>query len=411
MNVEVPDKEGEQLNPFKLQRNLIRLENFLQPFEENVHSLGSITRWENPVVSFMAFTIYMVIIYKDWLLPAIFLTIVSVFTFTYLRHKGRSFGDEIENIANYKEETAKDLSMRDQISILINVSRRSQGHAGLGSDILEKIRNVLLWREPELTKPVVLVCGMVFVCSLLFPFSFLVRTSGLGLGIHIFIIQYVFSRYPRLNRKYNKVEELISQLKTDAEYEMEIKKIKKNLKKSPKIARSESAIQSTSSLNTTSAMSSSSLNSLDCSEITTLASFHDTFQLPTSEIPLPTWKNGRRCILVNKEKYFAVGFKTGKMYVTNNYLLFERHKTVSSKNVVIHMETIKTITKAKLHQWVPGGGKAIEVKVKDSSKTLVFVFQVNIFGPIVNRDEAFDSIMEVGVTNDYLWAKTKESTQ
>uniref|UniRef100_T1IJH8 GRAM domain-containing protein n=1 Tax=Strigamia maritima TaxID=126957 RepID=T1IJH8_STRMM len=354
--VEVLNDEGEQLSPSKLKRNLLRLGNFLNPFEELLQSFRSIIRWENPPLSFTVFTIYMVIIYKDWLLSTIFLIIVSVFFYTYLRHKGWSFGNEVENITNYSNlEIEKDLGMRDQISILFTVARRAQNHAGLGSDILEKMRNLLLWREPELTKPVVIFCSVALVCSLLFPFFFLVRMAGLGLGV-----------------------------------------------------RSVSAVQNNSTLRSN--VSSSSFNTLETQEISTPASFHNIFQLPVYEIPMSSWKNGRRCILVNKEKIFALGFKIGNMYLTNNYLCFESSKTASSKNVIIHLDTIKTITKAKLYQWVPGGGKAIEIKINNSRKVFIFVFQVHIFGPIVNRDEAFDSIMGIGFTNDYIWAKTNESS-
>uniref|UniRef100_T1IHT6 GRAM domain-containing protein n=1 Tax=Strigamia maritima TaxID=126957 RepID=T1IHT6_STRMM len=385
--------ELEQLSPSKLKKNLVRLGHFLDLIEEFRHLLGSITRWENPAASFMTFTVYMVIIYKDWFLSTIFLSIIAVFLFTYLRHKGWVFGNEGEYIMySSTSEIEKNLSIREQISVITNVNRRSQNHAGMAADALEKIRNVLLWREPELTKPVVI---------------FLVQLSGLGIGIHVFIIQYVFSRFPRFNKKYNKVDEFISQLKNDAEYELEIKKIKKDMKKTPKKAYSLSATQSISTLTLTSDdVDSSSLKPLETPEIITPASFHDTFRLPISETPVSPWKNGRRCILVGKEKYFAVGFKIGRMYLTNNYLCFERSKTVRAKNVIIPLETIQTITKAKLYQWVPGGGKAIEIKTEDTRKPLVFVFQVHIFGPIVNRDEAFDSIMKVGVTNEYVWAET-----
>ena len=53
----------------------------------------------------------------------------------------------------------------------------------------------------------------------IFQFENLSVFPGLGLGVKIFIINYLYSKYPRLKKKYDNTYRLWLTLPTDAEYE------------------------------------------------------------------------------------------------------------------------------------------------------------------------------------------------
>jgi len=298
------------------------------------------------------------------------------------------------------------------------VGRRSQNDAGKGADLLEKLRNLVLWRDPVTTRQAVTVISIGLIFSLLLPPYILFRIAGLAIGIQIFIIQYLFFRFPRLKKRYDRVEPFLKQLKNDEEFEKEKKQLKKELKRNAPV-RSQSMLTNSNTLSsnnssTNLSQSSSSLNQdvpdspAPTSPVPT--TFNELFQLPISEVPVSAWQSGRRCTLVNKEKVFAAGFRAGKLYLTNNYMCFEKSKTVSSKNLVIPLETVKSVTKARLYHWIPGGGKTLEVKIKGSRKVFVFVFPIQMFGPLVSRDEAYQSILQIGIANDYAWAKNNQQS-
>uniref|UniRef100_F7AIC1 GRAM domain containing 4 n=2 Tax=Monodelphis domestica TaxID=13616 RepID=F7AIC1_MONDO len=78
--------------------------------------------------------------------------------------------------------------------------------------------------------------------------------------------------------------------------------------------------------------------------------------------------------------------RNGVLYVTENYLCFESSKSGSSKrNKVIKLVDITGIQKYKVLSVLPGSGMGIAVSTPSTQKPLVF-------GAMVHRDEAFETI-------------------
>lgn len=54
------------------------------------------------------------------------------------------------------------------------------------------------------------------------------------------------------------------------------------------------------------------------------------------------------------------------------------------------------MSKAKPFQLLPGSGMSLEIKLADN--------KVFTFGAIVNRDDAFDSLIQAGIEQNLAWA-------
>lgn len=115
--------------------------------------------------------------------------------------------------------------------------------------------------------------------------------------------------------------------------------------------------------------------------------FHEIFNLTENERPLAVCENGWRCCLINRDRKMPTDYiRNGVLYVTENYLCFESSKSGSSKrNKVIKLVDITDIQKYKVLSVLPGSGMGIAVSTPSTQKPLVF-------GAMVHRDEAFETI-------------------
>jgi len=120
------------------------------------------------------------------------------------------------------------------------------------------------------------------------------------------------------------------------------------------------------------------------------------FKLPSSETILPGWEDGKRCALMDKEKPFS-NVKHGRLFLTQSYLCFEKSRSSSGKGIVMKLETIISINKAKPIGIMPGTGMALEVHVRGVEKPY-------IFGAIIGRDDVFESIKATGRAANIPWA-------
>ncbi|XP_052429703.1 GRAM domain-containing protein 4 [Carassius gibelio] len=125
------------------------------------------------------------------------------------------------------------------------------------------------------------------------------------------------------------------------------------------------------------------------SHSTKKGAFHEVFNLPENEKPLPVCENGWRCCLINRDRKMPTDYiRNGMLYVTENCLCFESSSTrsgSSKKNKVIKLVDITDIQKYKVLSVLPGSGMGISIATPSTQKPLVF-------GAMVHRDEAFETI-------------------
>jgi len=122
----------------------------------------------------------------------------------------------------------------------------------------------------------------------------------------------------------------------------------------------------------------------------------DKFKLPSSETILPGWEDGKRCALMDKEKPLS-NVKHGRLFLTQSYLCFEKTRSSSGKSIVVKLDTIISISKAKPIGIIPGTGMALEIHVRGVEKPY-------IFGGIIGRDDVFESIKVTGRAANIPWA-------
>lgn len=372
--------EGDPLTVRKLKENIVRFGNATKPISNMADNLTSLIRWKSQGTTLLAFSVYMYTVYHGWFLPLLLFLAHSQLLLNYIKNKGWFVG-----VHSFKkseqDDQDKDMGVSDKFQLVLHVARKVQNQSGHIADCCEKIKNCLLWEQSDVTAQLYILLLAAFLASCVFPACQLFTTIGLYLGVKLFLVDYIFYRFPRIQQKYDSTLKMWKALPTDAELEKKHNRaeINKNV------------------LNQgTSGTPSSSASEFH--------SFCELFNLPASETPLPSWHGGRRCTLINKDKSLTSAFKNGRLYLTNSFLCFERSKTSSLKNLVLPLKNIAKVEKAKPYPWIPGGGMALEVLLDKSEKAY-------IFGAIMNRDEAYESLMEAGLKAGLPWAHLPTETE
>ncbi|KAG8186575.1 hypothetical protein JTE90_020870 [Oedothorax gibbosus] len=369
------DPEGDPLTVRKLKDNLMRFTNSTKPVSNTSDSFVSLLRWSSPGTTMLAFCVYMYTVYHGWLLPLFLFTILCQLTLNFVRSWFVS-----PRITKKPDHEEGDMGVSDKFQLVLHVARKVQNQLGHMANCLEKIKNLMMWQQVEVTAHLYFVLSVGFISSCVFQAHQLFTVFGFYLGVKLFLIDYLFYRFPRVQQKHDTTARLWKSLPTDAQLER-----KHNRAELDKLIVSQCSGSSTS-------LSSENQN------------FCELFNLPPTETPVPVWHGGRRCTLINKDKSLTAAFKNGRLYLTNSFLCFERSKSITPKNLVLALKNISKIEKAKPYPWIPGGGMAIEVTMISPEKTY-------IFGAILNRDETLESIMDAGMKAGLSWASASASVQ
>ncbi|XP_015905700.1 GRAM domain-containing protein 4 [Parasteatoda tepidariorum] len=368
------DSEGDPLTVRKLKDNLVRFTNATKPVSSLADSFVSLLRWNSPGTTLLAFFVYMYTVYHGWLLSLILFLFISQLTLNYIKGWFLS-----PNVSRKQDHEEGDLGVSDKFQLVLQVARKVQNKLGYMADCLEKIKNLMLWQQMEVTAHLYFVFILGFIASCIFSAHQLFTIMGFYMGVKFFIIDYIFFRFPRVQQKHDTTARLWKTLPTDAQLER-----KHNRAELDKLVVNQSICIGTS-------LSSENQN------------FCELFNLPTTETPLPAWHGGRRCTLINKDKSLTAAFKNGRLYLTNSFLCFERSKSITPKNLVLALRNISKVEKAKPYPWIPGGGMAIEITMISPEKTY-------IFGAILNRDETLESIIDAGSKAGLAWASASAIT-
>ncbi|XP_041349923.1 GRAM domain-containing protein 4-like isoform X2 [Gigantopelta aegis] len=381
-NEQNEEQEADALSPTKLKDNIKRFGAACKPYVNTVKGFYHLVTWKSPPYTLIVFIVYMYSVYMGWFLPVVLFCFSFRLFISYLRYRGWNINFNFFDPGEEQKDADdnKDLKVSAKFSLVLLVARKAQNILGSFADSLEKIKNLLTWRQPSATKEIFfkLICASIF--SVIFPANYLFYIAGLYFGIKLFIIDYLFLRFPRLKQKYDSTHKIWLSLPTDAEFEKQ--QLKSEIDKYILPKRDNSAEQETDGI--------FGLSSED-------RTFCELFSLPLEECPLSDWRGGRRCTLINRDKSLPSAFKNGKLFLTRSFLCFEKTKSPSPTNIVIPLSDITKLEKAKPYSWMPGGGMAIEIAVQGSDKT-------TIFGAILNRDEVFESIIKAGKSAGLQWA-------
>ncbi|XP_074921076.1 GRAM domain-containing protein 4 isoform X3 [Chelonoidis abingdonii] len=375
----------EPLSARRLTENMRRLKRGAKPVTNFVKNLSALSDWYSVYTSAIAFIIYMNAVWHGWAIPMFLFLAILRLSLNYLIARGwRIQWSIVPEVSEPIEPPKEDLTVSEKFQLVLDVAQKAQNLFGKMADILEKIKNLFMWVQPETTQKLYIVLWAAFIASCFFPYRIIGLAMGLYAGIKFFLIDFIFKRCPRLRAKYDTPYIIWTNLPTDPQL-----KERSNATVSRRLSGHEK-VQTASSRSYVGSGAPTGVNKDEDSSrfhTTKRGNFHEVFNLSENERPLAVCENGWRCCLINRDKKMPTDYiRNGVLYVTENYLCFESSKSGSSKrNKVIKLTEITDIQKYKVLSVLPGSGMGISVSTPSTQKPLVF-------GAMVHRDEAFETI-------------------
>uniref|UniRef100_A0A452UYF6 GRAM domain-containing protein 4 n=1 Tax=Ursus maritimus TaxID=29073 RepID=A0A452UYF6_URSMA len=344
-----------------------------KPVTSFVKNLSALSDWYSVYTSAIAFTVYMNAVWHGWAIPMFLFLAILRLSLNYLIARGwRIQWSIVPEVSEPVEPPKEDLTVSEKFQLVLDVAQKAQM-----ADILEKIKNLFMCVQPEITQKLYVALWAAFLASCFFPYRLVGLAVGLYAGIKFFLIDFIFKRCPRLRAKYDTPYIIWRSLPTDPQ-----------LKERSSAAVSR-RLQTASSRSYVSSAPAGLNKDEDTGRFhgTKKGNFHEIFNLTENERPLAVCENGWRCCLINRDRKMPTDYiRNGVLYVTENYLCFESSKSGSSKrNKVIKLVDITDIQKYKVLSVLPGSGMGIAVSTPSTQKPLVF-------GAMVHRDEAFETI-------------------
>ncbi|XP_067346041.1 GRAM domain-containing protein 4 isoform X11 [Channa argus] len=376
----------EPLSAKRLTENMRRLKRGARPVTNFLRNLSALSNWHSIYTSAIAFIIYMNAAWHGWAIPMFLFLAILRLSLNYLIARGwRIQWSIVPEVSEPMEPPKEDLTVSEKFQLVLDVAQKAQNLFGKMADVLEKIKNLFMWVQPESTRKLYICLWVTFITSCVLPYKLMGFMMGLYIGIKFFIIDFLFKSCPKLRDKYDTPYIVWNSLPTDPQL-----KERTNATVSRRLSGTEKVQP---------VVSRSSLATVPCgvsreedtgrSHSTKKGAFHEIFNLPESERPLAVCENGWRCCLINRDRKMPTDYiRNGVLYVTENYLCFESSSSRSSaskKNKVIKLVDITDIQKYKVLSVLPGSGMGISIATPSTQKPLVF-------GAMIHRDEAFEAI-------------------
>ncbi|XP_029351046.1 GRAM domain-containing protein 4 isoform X3 [Echeneis naucrates] len=376
----------EPLSAKRLTENMRRLKRGARPVTNFLRNLSALSNWHSVYTSAIAFIIYMNAAWHGWAIPMFLFLAILRLSLNYLIARGwRIQWSIVPEVSEPMEPPKEDLTVSEKFQLVLDVAQKAQNLFGKMADVLEKIKNLFMWVQPESTRKLYICLWVAFITSCVLPYKLMGFMIGLYAGIKFFIIDFLFKSCPKLRDKYDTPYIVWNSLPTDPQL-----KERTNATVSRRLSGTEKVQP---------VVSRSSLANVPCgvsrddetgrSHSTKKGAFHEIFNLPESERPLAVCENGWRCCLINRDRKMPTDYiRNGMLYVTENYLCFESSSSRSSsskKNKVIKLVDITDIQKYKVLSVLPGSGMGISIATPSTQKPLVF-------GAMIHRDEAFEAI-------------------
>ncbi|XP_010082979.1 PREDICTED: GRAM domain-containing protein 4 [Pterocles gutturalis] len=369
----------EPLSARRLTENMRRLKRGAKPVTNFVKNLSALSDWYSIYTSAIAFIIYMNAVWHGWAIPMFLFLAILRLSLNYLIARGwRIQWSIVPEVSEPVEPPKEDLTVSEKFQLVLDVAQKAQNLFGKMADILEKIKNLFMWVQPEITQKLYFALWAAFIASCFLPYRIIGLAMGLYAGIKFFLIDFIFKRCPRLRAKYDTPYIIWKSLPTDPQLK---ERSNATVSRRLQTAASRSYVGSSAPTGVSKDEDTSRFHT------TKRGNFHEVFNLSENERPLAVCENGWRCCLINRDRKMPTDYiRNGVLYVTENYLCFESSKSGSSKrNKVIKLTDITDIQKYKVLSVLPGSGMGIAVSTPSTQKPLVF-------GAMVHRDEAFETI-------------------
>ncbi|XP_019855670.1 PREDICTED: GRAM domain-containing protein 4-like isoform X2 [Amphimedon queenslandica] len=375
-----------------LRENLQRLRVSSKPYLDLLDTLIAIKNWKNPLLTLVIFLLYMYCVWNGWLIQCLLLLAIIYLSLNYLRTTGLTgqfgFGSHPARGSEDDSHHGTSETLRDKFQLMKHIGQRIQNTSETVSDNLEKGQNLLEWYQPQSTRKVyTMLCG-AFIATLFIPNDYSMTIAGLGIGFNLFIRDNIYRKYPNVKNKYDGFARMWRSLPTH-----------KDIITLQSMTEDEIREHCESGSELSSLTSSSSTISIRDT------SFCERFQLSFEETPLESWRSGKRCTLLEKDRPLT-GSKQGRIFLTHSFLCFERspRPNDSADRFTISLGDISKICKAKPFAVLPGSGMSIEVTVKGREKPY-------LFGAILHHDQAYLSICDQAMIIGLPWGSDLDSSE
>ncbi|XP_061679938.1 GRAM domain-containing protein 4-like [Syngnathoides biaculeatus] len=365
---EAPEPD-EPLSARRLTENMRRLKRGLRPISSFLRDLSALSSWYSVYTTAIAFAVYTYATWRGWTISVFLFLAVLRLSLNYLIAGGwRIQWSIVPEVSEPVEPPREDLTVTEKFQLVLHVAQRAQNIFGKMADVLEKIKNLFMWAEPQLTKKLYVTLWVSFVASCLLPYKLLGFVIGVFVGVKFFVVNFIFKSCPKLRRRYDTAHIVWSGLPTDLQMR-ERSDRPLGRRRGPGTADDDGGGGASRYYSTK------------------RGTFYEVFNLPERERPLEVCENGWRCCLINRDKKTPADYiRNGVLYVTDNYLCFECSRSSSSKrDKVIKLLDIIDMQKYKVLSVLPGFGMGISIATPSTQKPMVF-------GAMTNRDEVFDAI-------------------
>uniref|UniRef100_A0AAQ6A7E5 GRAM domain-containing protein n=1 Tax=Amphiprion ocellaris TaxID=80972 RepID=A0AAQ6A7E5_AMPOC len=357
-----------------------------RPVTNFMRNLSALSSWYSVYTSAIAFIVYMYAAWHGWAIPMFLFLAILRLSLNYLIARGwRIQWSIVPEVSEPVEPPKEDLTVSEKFQLVLDVAQKAQNLFGKMANILEKIKNLFMWVQPELTQKLYVGLWVAFISSCLLPFKLLGFIIGVYAGIKFFIIDFIFKSCPKLRQRYDTPYIIWTNLPTDLQL-----KERSNTTLSRRVSPNPETHPHTANR----AQRQSEVNQCTVRFICELHdsrnSFMCIFASTSNQHRLDQLcENGWRCCLINRDRRTPTDYiRNGVLYVTENYLCFESSSSrsgSSKRNKVIKLLDITDIQKYKVLSVLPGSGMGISVATPSTQKPMVF-------GAMIHRDEAFDAI-------------------
>uniref|UniRef100_A0A3Q2YVA0 GRAM domain containing 4 n=1 Tax=Hippocampus comes TaxID=109280 RepID=A0A3Q2YVA0_HIPCM len=337
----------------------------LRPVTSFLRDLSALSNWYSVYTTAIAFTPRVCVCVRACVCVCIsmflFLAVLRL-SLNYLIARGwRIQWSIVPEVSEPVEPPREDLTVSEKFQLVLHVAQRAQNIFGKMADILEKIKNLFMWVEPELTKKLYVALWVSFIASCLLPYKLLGFIIGVFVGIKFFIINFIFKSCPKLRQRYDTAHIVWTGLPTDVQM-----RERANNSAGRRVSPDRFCSPPRKAADTATRGGSRSYS-------TKRGTFREVFNLPESERPLAVCESGWRCCLINRDKKTPADYiRNGVLYVTDNYLCFECSRSSSSKrDKVIKLLDITDIQKYKVLSVLPGLGMGISIATPFTQKIVV----------------------------------------
>ncbi|XP_056307529.1 GRAM domain-containing protein 4 isoform X5 [Danio aesculapii] len=194
----------EPLSAKRLTENMRRLKRGAKPVTNFMRNLSALSSWHSVYTSAIAFIIYMNAAWHGWVLPMFLFLAILRLSLNYLIAKGwRIQWSIVPEVSEPVDPPKEELTVSEKFQLVLDVAQKAQNLFGKMADVLEKIKNLFMWVQPEITQKLYVGLWVAFIASCLLPYKLLGFMIGIYAGIKFFIIDFMFKSCPKLRDKYD----------------------------------------------------------------------------------------------------------------------------------------------------------------------------------------------------------------